>query len=119
MLNRKILLSLLLLSASSLSFAENISEEDIKKAIEGITQIRVMEASEPKIVSETIITEEVATQTKQKKNSRKKLIKKKSTKKSSRKKIYKKKEVTIDLSELKDVETLGVISTSQPFELKN
>ena len=115
MLNKKILLSLLLISASSLSFAESISDEDIKKAIEGITQIRVMEASEPKIVSETILTEEVAP----KKNSRKKLIKKKPTKKSSRKKVYKKKKSTIDISELKDVETLGVISTSQPFELKN
>jgi len=114
MLNTKVLLSLLLISASSFSYAESISDEDIKKAIEGITQIRVMEASEPKIVSETIITEKVATQTDPKENSRKKSIKK-----SSRKKVYKKKKSTIDISELKDVETLGVISTSQPFELKN
>ena len=110
MLNTKILLSLLLIGASSLSFAESISDEDIKKALEGITQTRVMEASEPKIVSETIITEKIATQTS---------TRKKSTKRNSRKKTYKKRKETIDFSELKEVQTLGVVSQSKPFELNN
>ena len=124
MLNRNILLSLLLIGASSLSFAEGISDEDMKKALEGITQTRVMEASEPKIVSETIVTEKVVqAKTKKKslsKKSTKKSSKKKSYKKKSyKKKVYKRKKVEVDFSELKDVQTLGVVSKSEPFELKN
>ena len=126
MLNKKILFSLLFIGISSLSFAENISDEDMKKALEGITQIRVMEASEPKVISEVIVTEKVVKQTHKKKTvnakvTKKKVIKK-STKKATKKKIYKKKtykkkEVAVDLSELKEVQTLGVVSTSEPFEL--
>ena len=116
MLNTKVLFSLLLVGASSLSFAESISDEDIRKALEGITQTRVMEASEPKIVSEVIVTEKKAI-TKQtiKKTTKKKVVKKKLYKK----KLYKKKKVEVDMSELKEVQTLGVVSKSEPFELKN
>lgn len=119
MLNRNILLSLLLIGASSLSFAEGISDEDMKKALEGITQTRVMEASEPKIVSETIVTEKVVQAKTKKKSLSKKSTKKSSKKKSYKKKVYKRKKVEVDFSELKDVQTLGVVSKSEPFELKN
>jgi len=126
MLNTKFLFSLLFIGVTSLSFAESISEEDMRKAMESITQIRVMEASEPKTVSEVIITEETTKQPAEKvmikPSNKKKKTKKVSKKKVHKKKVYKKKkkvEEEIDVSQLQDVQTLGVVSTSEPFELKN
>jgi len=135
MFNTKFLFSLLFIGVSSLSFAESISEEEMKKAMESITQIRVMETNEPKTVSEVIVTEKVTKQIPEKvmveklipkkttnKVSKKKIAKKKVHKKKvHKKKIYKKKKVEeeIDVSQLQDVQTLGVVDTSEPFELKH
>jgi hypothetical protein len=126
MLNTKTLFSLLLVGSTSLSFAEGISDEDIKKALEGITPTRVMKASEPKIVSEVIVTEASKQSKKEEKVTTKKVNNKKNTKKVYKKKkiykvkkIHKKKKVEVDMSQLQEVQTLGVVSTSEPFELKN
>ena len=138
----------LLLSLSfTLIASANSSEDEIQKALEGISQIKVMPSSitpSKKVVSEVKVVESVVvadvkkeTSTPQpltKENSTltvkdKKIVKKKLHKKRihkkrvhkkrvHRKKIVKKHYKKIDVSELKDVQTLGVVSTSKPFILK-
>ncbi|MBU1667204.1 hypothetical protein KKC13_02230 [bacterium] len=120
MLQKKILYPLLFLALTAFSYADTSDEATIKKALEGINQIKVMETTAPKVVSEVLITEQTEAP---KKVIKTKVIKtkkalKKPIKKSS-KKSYKKKVDTTDFSKLKDVETLGVVSKSKPYELGN
>lgn len=117
---KRTILPLLLVAFSSLTFANTVSDAEIKKALEGITTIQIMKASEPKIISEIIVTDkqESSVQKTTKKVTKKRYVKKKVLKKRVKKRIIKKKTKSIEVEELKDVETLGVISTSKPFELK-
>jgi membrane-bound lytic murein transglycosylase B len=107
---------LLLVTFSSLTFANTISDEAMKKALEGVKTIRVMEENEPKTISKTIVTEKQKSSLH--KASKKRFAKKKVSKKRIKKRVIKKKIQNIDFSKLKDVQTLGVLSTSKPFELK-
>jgi hypothetical protein len=84
-----------------------------------------MEASEPKTVSEVIVKEKITEQTPEKEViqevSKKQITKKVYKKKVHKKKVYKKKkaEDEIDVSQLQDVQTLGVVNRSEPFELNH
>ena len=57
MINKKSTLTILFLTLTSLSFADSTTEDEIKKALEGITQIKVLDEQEPKVVSEVIVEE--------------------------------------------------------------
>lgn len=105
MINKLTITSLMLFILSSFTFAEGISDDEIKKALEGIKQIEVIERNESKIISEVLITEKV-------------VLKATKSKKKKPKKITKKREVEEDLSNLPIVETLGVIKRSESFELQ-
>ena len=112
MLYKKPLISLLIVSFSSFAFANDISEEELKKALAEITQVKVLDAQEPKIVSEVIVTEK-----------EKKVEKKTKKKKFHKKKIHHKKvrDTIIDNSDINDLpeaKIYGVVDTSEPFELK-
>jgi hypothetical protein len=84
----------------------------MKKALEGISTTRIIKANEPKIIPKATVVDkkEKIIKSKTKKITKKRRIKRR----HSKKKIQK-----IDVSELKDVETFGVINTSKPFTLKD
>ena len=123
MLNTKTLLAMLLLNLSPTLIADDISDDEMKKALEGIIQIKVMESAEPKIISEVSI-KSLPTKKKIVKHKKKKVHKKKVHKKKVyKKKVYKKKvhkkrvhkKHKTDFSDLPIAKTLGVIETSKVF----
>ena len=118
MLNTKTLLAMLLLNLSPTLIADDISDDEMKKALEGIIQIKVMESAEPKIISEVSIkslpTKKKIVKHKKKKVHKKKVHKKKVHKKKVHKKRVHKKHKT-DFSDLPIAKTLGVIETSKVF----
>jgi hypothetical protein len=77
---------------------------------------RVMEVNEPKTISKTIAIQKQKSSVD--KAFKKRFAKKRVSKKRIKKRVIKKKIQNIDFSKLKDVQTLGVLSTSKPFELK-
>lgn len=102
MLNKKNLLIALLIGSSVVVCADEISDDEIKKALEGITQIKIMESAEPKIISEVKVKSLPA---------KKKIVK---HKRVHHKKVHKKR-VQQDLSDLPIAKTLGVTETSKVF----
>ena len=118
MLNTKTLLAMLLLNLSPTLIADDISDDEMKKALEGIIQIKVMESAEPKIISEVSIkslpTKKKIVKHKKKKVHKKRVYKKKVHKKKVHKKRVHKKHKT-DFSDLPIAKTLGVIETSKVF----
>ena len=145
MLIQKIVYLLLFLVFTTYSFADTNDEKRVKKALEGINQIKVVASSPPKIVSEIPIKIKVKRPKKEfkktvKKNVVKKKIVKKPVKKTSKKiikhppkkkvikkpikkKIEKKEPMrqteANNFPELNDVQTLGVVSQSKPYTLGN
>ena len=107
MLNKKNLLIALLISSSAVLFADEISDDEMKKALEGITQIKIMESAEPKIISEVKVKSLPA---------KKKIVKHKRVhhKKVHHKKVHTRR-VQQDLSDLPIAKTLGVTETSKVF----
>lgn len=102
MLNKKNLLIALLIGSSTVLCADAISDDEMKKALEGITQIKIMESAEPKIISEVKVKSLPA---------KKKIVK---HKRVHHKKVHKKR-VQQDLSDLPIAKTLGVTETSKVF----
>jgi len=127
MINKKSTLTILFLTLTSLSFAETITEDEIKKALAGITQIKVLDAQEPKVVSEVMIEEKAVITPKKIYKKRSSVKKHKRThvaKKMTRKKVIRRKVTTqevedMDINSLPMAETLGVVSKSEPFTLGN
>ncbi len=115
MLNKKNLLIALLIGSSVVVCADAISDDEMKKALEGITQIKIMESAEPKIISEVKVKSLPA---------KKKIVKHKQVhhKKVHHKKVHTrkvhKKRVQQDLSDLPIAKTLGVTETSKVFTEK-
>lgn len=107
MLNKKNLLIALLIGSSVVVCADEISDDEMKKALEGITQIKIMESAEPKIISEVKVKSLPA---------KKKIVKHKQVhhKKVHTRKVHKKR-VQQDLSDLPIAKTLGVTETSKVF----
>lgn len=105
MLNKKNLLIALLIGSSVVVCADEISDDEMKKALEGITQIKIMESAEPKIISEVKVKSLPA---------KKKIVK---HKRVHHKKVHKKR-VQQDLSDLPIAKTLGVTETSKVFTEK-
>ena len=114
---------ILLLTLTTSLLAES-SEDEIKKALANIQQIKIMKSSSPKIVSEVIIKNKLFKKSKKIKRKKisniKKRHKKIKIKKIKTKRVIKRKKIKqkIDISQLQDVETFGVIKISQPFEIK-
>lgn len=102
MLNKKNLLIALLIGSSVVVCADEISDDEIKKALEGITQIKIMESAEPKIISEVKVKSLPA---------KKKIVK---HKRVHHKKVHTRR-VQQDLSDLPIAKTLGVTETSKVF----
>jgi len=136
MLHKKSLYTLLFFTLSSFSFADTSAEDEIKKALENITQIKVMKSTEKiaetkKAIESTEEIKEVVNENKDKeveKTVQKEVVKEKTTekkvvkkakKKYHKKKQHKKKKEKIDISKLPEVKTLGVVNVSKPFTLKN
>ena len=124
MINKKSTLTILFLTLTSLSFADSTTEDEIKKALEGITQIKVLDEQEPKVVSEVIVEEKkIITPKKSYEKSHEKTYKKNQkkrsyTKKSKKTYLKRAKEVEdVDINSLPMAETLGVVSKSEPFTL--
>lgn len=124
MINKKSTLTILFLTLTSLSFADSTTEDEIKKALEGITQIKVLDEQEPKVVSEVIVEEKkIITPKKSYEKSYEKTYKKSQkkrsyTKKSKKTYLKRAKEVEdVDINSLPMAETLGVVSKSEPFTL--
>jgi len=136
---RQFSLYLILPLSLTLFASANSSEDEIQKALENISQIKVMQSSAPKkVVSEVkavksvvepevkkeVLTsqptteEKTTTTVKKKKLHKKKVYKKRVHKKRIHRKKPVKADNDIDVSQLKDAETLGVVSTSKPFILK-
>ena len=120
MLAKKILLPILLVTLSPALFAETLSDDEIKKALEGITQIKVMESAEPKIISEVSVKTPIQTADVEKKKVHKKRVHKKRVhkKRVHKKRTHKKRRVVKkheDLSDLPMAKTLGVTETSAVF----
>ena len=111
MSHKKTLFPLLFLLSGSFLCADTISDEEMKKALEGISTTRIIKASDSKVISEVIVVDK-------KENVIKRKPKKITKKRRIKRRVSKKKVPTIDVSQLKDVETFGVISTSKPFSVK-
>jgi len=119
MLPSKLLFPMLFLTLTAFSFADTNNEEAIKKALEGINQIKVIKSSTPKVVSKVVGKAQIeAPQKAIKKKSLKKSIQKKHHKKHHKKHSKKRIDKT-DFSKLKDVQTFGVVNQSKPYELGN
>ena len=115
MLAKKILLPILLVTLSPALFAEALSDDEIKKALEGISQIKVMESAEPKIISEVSVKKPIQTANVEKKKVHQKRVHKKRVHKKrthKKRRVVKKHE---DLSDLPMAKTLGVTETSAVF----
>ena len=112
----KFSLPFIFLSTLTTSLLADTSEDEIKKALANIQQIKVMDSSSPKIISEVIVKEKISSKIKRKKR----VLVKKKHRKIKRKKVIKRKRIKqkINISQLQDVQTFGVIKTSQPFEIK-
>ena len=128
MINKKSTLTILFLTLTSLSFADSTTEDEIKKALEGITQIKVLDEQEPKVVSEVIVEEkkiitpkksyEKSHEKSHEKTYKKSQKKRSYTKKSKKTYLKRAKEVEdVDINSLPMAETLGVVSKSEPFTL--
>jgi len=122
MSHKKILFPLIFLLSSSFIYADTISDEEMKKALEGISTTRIIKANEPQIIPKATVVDkkEKIIKSKTQKITKKRRIKRRHSKnKIYKRRVSKKKVQKIDVSELKDVETFGVINTSKPFTLKD
>ncbi len=120
MLAKKILLPILLITLSPALFADTLSDDEIQKALEGITQITVMASAEPKVISEVSVKTPIQTADVEKTEVTKKKVHKKRVhkKRVHKKRIHKKRRVVKkheDLSDLPIAKTLGVTETSAVF----